>query len=82
MAGEPFSGDVYIFCNRERKLLKAVWWERNGFWLSQKRLEQDRFPWPESGEEARELEAAELRMLLEGINFFKAHKELIYKKVS
>jgi transposase len=82
MAGEPFSGNVYLFCNRERKLLKALWWDRNGFWLSQKRLEKDKYPWPETEEEARELSAEELSMLLKGIDFFKAHKELYYKKAS
>jgi len=82
MAGEPFSGNIYLFCNRERKLLKALWWDRNGFWLSQKRLEKDKFPWPETEEEARELSAEELSMLLKGIDFFKAHKSLYYKNVS
>jgi transposase len=82
MEGEPFSGNVYVFCNRERKLLKALWWDRNGFWLSQKRLEKDRFPWPEDREEARELSGEELKMLLRGIDFFRAHKDLYYKKTS
>jgi len=82
MEGEPFSGNVYLFCNRERKLLKAVWWDRNGFWLSQKRLEKDKFPWPETEDEVKELSAEELAMLLKGIDFFKAHKTLYYKKVS
>jgi transposase len=82
MAGEPFSGNVYLFCNRERRLLKAVWWDRNGFWLSQKRLEKDKYPWPQTGEAAQELSGEELSMLLEGIDFFKAHKALYYKKVS
>jgi transposase len=82
MAGEPFSGNVYLFCNRERRLLKAVWWDRNGFWLAQKRLEKDKFPWPQTEEEAREISAEELTMLLRGIDFFKAHKTLYYKKVS
>ena len=82
MAGEPFSGNVYLFCNRERRLLKALWWDRNGFWLSQKRLEKDKFPWPETEEEARELSGEELTMLLSGIDFFRAHKEIYYKKVS
>jgi transposase len=82
MAGEPFSGNVYLFCNRGRRLLKAVWWDRNGFWLAQKRLEQEKFPWPETEEEAREISAEELTMLLAGIDFFKAHKTLYYKKVS
>jgi transposase len=75
MEGELFSGNVYLFCNRERKLLKGLWWDRNGFWLSQKRLEQEKFPWPENSEAARELNGEELQMLLRGIDFFKAHKE-------
>jgi len=82
MAGEPFSGNVYLFCSRRRRLLKALWWERNGFWLAQKRLERDKFPWPETEEEAREISAEELSMLLRGIDFFKAHKTLYYKNVS
>jgi transposase len=82
MGGGPFSGNVYLFCNRERKLLKGLWWDRNEFWLSQKRLEQEKFPWPESGEAARELSGEELGMLLRGIDFFKAHKEVYYKKIS
>ena len=82
MEGETFSGNVYLFCNRERKLLKAVYWERNGFWLSQKRLEKDKFPWPLASEEVRELSAEELKMLLSGIDFFKAHRAVYYKKVS
>jgi len=82
MEREPFSGDVYLFCNRGRKLLKAVWWDKNGFWLAQKRLEKDRFPWPGTEGEAREISAEELKMLLAGIDFFKAHKTLYYKNVS
>ena len=72
MAGEVFSGNVYVFCSRDR----------NGFWLSQKRLEKDRFPWPQTGEAVQELSGEQLSMLLEGIDFFKAHKPVYYKSVS
>jgi len=82
MKQDPFSGSVYIFCNRERRLLKAVYWDKTGFWLSQKRLEKEKFPWPQDGSEVRELTVEQLEMLLVGIDFFKAHKELLYKKVS
>jgi len=82
MSGEPFSGNLYLFCNRDRKLLKAVWWDKNGFWLSQKRLEKDKFPWPGTSEAAQELSCEQITMLLQGIDFFKAHKTLYYKKVS
>jgi transposase len=82
MRGEVFSGDVYLFCNQERKLIKALWWDRNGFWISQKRLEQEKFPWPKTKEAAQELHEEQLMMLLQGIDFFHAHKTLYYKKVS
>ena len=82
MEGEPFSGNVYLFCNKERKLIKALWWDRNGFWLSQKRLEQEKYPWPQDEGEVRELTAEQLGMLLAGIDLFKAHKPVYYKKVS
>ena len=82
MKEDPFSGSVYLFCNRERRLLKAVYWDKTGFWLSQKRLEKEKYPWPDTPETVRELGGEELQMLLSGIDFFKAHKEVYYKKVS
>jgi len=82
MKHDPFSGSIYLFCNSERKLLKAVYWDKTGFWLSQKRLEKNKFPWPVDEDEARELTTEELQMLLAGIDFFKAHKEVFYKKVA
>ena len=82
MKQDPFSGNVYLFCNSEKKLIKAVYWDKTGFWLSQKRLEKEKFPWPQTSEEALQLTSEELVMLLKGIDFFKAHKELFYKKVA
>jgi len=82
MSHDPFSGSVYLFCNRQRKLVKAVYWDRTGFWLSQKRLEKDKFPWPFDASAARELTGEQLQMLLSGIDFFKAHTALHYTKVA
>jgi transposase len=82
MKEDPLSGSVYIFCSRGRRLIKAVYWEKTGFWLSQKRLEKDKYPWPRNENEAMELSWEQLEMLLAGIDFFRAHKTLYYKKVS
>ncbi|MDR3338125.1 MAG: IS66 family insertion sequence element accessory protein TnpB [Treponema sp.] len=82
MEMNPLSGSVFLFCNKNRKLLKAIWWDQTGFWLSQKRLEKDKFPWPEHKQAAEEINAEEVKMLLAGIDFFKAHKPLFYQKVS
>jgi transposase len=79
---DPLSGSVYLFCNKGRKLLKAVWWDRTGFWLAQKRLERDQYPWSENNEAAKELSAEEVKMLLSGIDFFKAHQAVYYQRVS
>jgi transposase len=78
---DPLSGNLFLFCNGERRILKALYWERNGFCLWQKRLERDRFPWPESEEAARRISSEELSMLLSGIDFFHAHRELTYRTV-
>jgi transposase len=81
MNQEPLSGSLFLFCNRERRILKALYWQRNGFCQWQKRLERDKFPWPATAESAQEISYVQLKMLLEGIDFWKAHKELSFSSV-
>ncbi len=81
MGGDPLSGHLYLFSNQERRLLKALYWDRNGFCLWQKRLERDKFPWPRSQEAAREISVEQLRMLLSGIDFWNAHQNIAYRTV-
>ena len=71
-------GDLFVFCNRRRDIIKILYWHKNGFCLWQKRLEKHKFPWPQDGEDTRALQKKELQMLLSGINFFNAHEELFY----
>jgi len=82
MGKNPFEANLFLFSNADRKLLKALYWDRNGFCLWQKRLEKDRFPWPTSAEEAKEITCDQLTMLLAGIDFWKAHQEIKLQKVS
>lgn len=79
--GNPLSGNIYIFCGKNRKVIKALYWDRNGFCLWQKRLELDNFPWPRDGAEAQKITYEQLVMLLDGIDFFKAHKKLNFLSV-
>jgi transposase len=82
MNHDPLSGSLFLFCNRYRKNLKILYWDRNGFCLWQKRLEKHRFPWPETAESARKITYEELMMLLSGIDFFHAHSTISYKKIT
>lgn len=75
---EPLSGDLYLFCNRRRTHLKVLYWDKSGFALWLKRLEKAKFPWPEGEARARQITFEELRMLLEGIDFWHAHQSLQY----
>lgn len=78
----PFSGNVFLFCNRRRTHLKALFWDKNGFWLALKRLEQDRFPWPRNEQQVEQLSTEQLAMLLAGIDFWKAHRPLNYTRTT
>lgn len=82
MEKDPLNGDMYIFCGKNRKRIKALYWDRNGFCMWQKQLERDRFPWPKTEEDAKDITREKLHMLLRGIDFFKEHKEIRYAAIS
>jgi len=64
---DPFSGAVFVFCNRKRDRLKILEWDEDGFWLHFKRLERGHFKWPAPGEEpTMTLTGEELSFLLSG----------------
>jgi transposase len=77
-----FSNYLFLFCSKNRSRLKILYWDRNGFCLWLKRLEKDKFPWPKNENETREITYDELKMLLDGINFFTAYQKLSYTKAS
>ena len=79
---DPFSGSLFLFCNRRRTIVKAVYWDVNGFCQWQKRLEKQKFPWPNTKEAAREISVEQLKWLLAGIDFWKPHRRLSYTEVS
>lgn len=63
---DPLSGSIYVFFNRRRNILKAVYWDRTGYCLFAKRLEHGRFVLG-GDERLRRLDDRTLRLLLDGI---------------
>ena len=65
----PFSGHVFVFRGRRGDLVKLLWWSGDGLNLYLKRLERGRFVWPQAQSGTVHLSAAQLSMLLEGIDW-------------
>ncbi len=62
---DPFCERLFVSCNRGRNKLKILLWQHNGFWLWYRRLERERFAWPQSDAVALEVSARGLRWLLD-----------------
>lgn len=69
-ASRPGNGDAYLFINHRHDRIKMLVWDRTGFWLLNKRLEQGTFQIPPNpaNQPAIELSYDILLMLLEGID--------------
>jgi transposase len=67
---DPMTGHLFVFFGRRGDLVKVLWWDRGGFCIFAKRLERGRFRIPSAAAGAAqvEMEAAELALLLEGID--------------
>ena len=84
MALSPFDKQLFVFCNRQRNQLKALYWDDTGFALWQKRLEKEKFKWPTGDTLAKIAITAEQWMwLLRGfdISRIKPHKLLYFDSV-
>ena len=74
LAKDPFCGHLFVFRGRRGDLLKIIWWDQQGACLFSKRLERGRFVWPSAKNGKVSMSAAQLAMLLEGIDWRMPHK--------
>lgn len=64
----PFIPDtLYLFCGRRNDRLKGLVWEKDGWLLLYKRLQQGRFQWPRTEAEVKSLTPQQFRWLMEGL---------------
>ncbi len=73
---DPFSGHLFVFLGRRRDKVKILYWDRSGFSLLYKRLEQGTFCMPERGE----IGARELLMVLEGLDAVEVRPRRWYQR--
>jgi len=73
---------LFIFCNRRRTHMKILYFDRSGFALWFKRLEESKFPWPRKLEEdVISVSRKDLELLLEGVNIWSRFEKVHFEEV-
>ncbi len=76
------SSSVFIFTNRRRTLMKMIYFDRSGFALWLKKLEEEKFPWPKNfDEDTIQIKADDMRLLLEGVNVWTRFDDVHFERV-
>jgi transposase len=80
---DAFGGHLFVFASRRKDRVKILYWDRDGFAMWSKRLEEGTYavPWAVSAEERRrEITAQELGALLSGIDLAQATRRKRYRR--
>jgi transposase len=79
---DPHAGHVFVFRSRGGDRLKVLYWDKDGYALWYKRLEEGTFKMPKlAAEQASvELRASELAMILDGIDLASVKRGKRYRR--
>jgi transposase len=82
---DAFAGHLFVFASRRKDRVKILYWDRDGFAIWSKRLEEGTYavPFGDGAEERqREITAQELGALLSGIDLSTAKRRKRYRRKS
>ena len=82
---DAYAGHLFVFASRRRDRVKILYWERDGFAIWSKRLEEGTYAVPfagEANEKRQEITVQELGALLSGIDLDRAEKRKRYQRSS
>ena len=76
---DPLSGEWFVFINRKQTQMKILYFDRSGYCVWAKRLEQGAFHAGSGCKSKRRLEWTDLKLIIEGIDarsirYFKRYK--------
>lgn len=79
---DALAGHLFVFASRRRDRVKILYWDRDGFALWSKRLEEGTYsmPFGDDAERRREITAQELGALLSGIDLESAARRKRYRR--
>ena len=80
----PFTGELFVFCNKKKDIIKAVYFDKAGFSLWCKKLDQSKFPWLKQAMQSTSFKISpkDLSLLLDGVDVLKRHKQLDFRELS
>ena len=80
---DAFAGHLFVFTSRRKDRVKILYWDRDGFAIWSKRLEEGTYAVPlgdAGAERRREITAQELGALLSGIDLSTAKRRTRYRR--
>jgi transposase len=82
MTLDPLAGHLYVFFNRRGNQVRILFWDRTGYCVVAKRLARGRFHFAvqvDAKAAHAEIEAAELTLILEGLDLGKAARRVRFR---
>ena len=80
LQGDPLSGQLFVFRNKRADRIKLLYWDDDGFVIVYKRLEAGTFRFPQGETNGVEIRAADLQMLLDGVDLETVKRQKRYRR--
>jgi transposase len=80
LLNDPLSGQLFVFRNKRADRLKLLYWDEDGFVIVYKRLEKGTFRFPQADSASLQIRAADLHMLLDGVEFESVKRRPRYRR--
>jgi transposase len=80
LKNDPLSGQLFVFRNKRADRVKLLYWDEDGFVILYKRLEEGSFRFPAAASVAVQIRAAELQMLLDGVDLESVKRQRRYRR--
>jgi transposase len=77
---DPLSGQLFVFANKRADRIKLLYWDEDGFVILYKRLEAGTFHRPQADAPRVTLRAADLQMLLDGVDLGSVKRSRRYRR--
>lgn len=80
LQGNPLSGQLFVFRNKRADRVKLLYWDEDGFVIVYKRLEAGTFRFPPATTAGVAIRAADLQMLLDGVDLTSVKRGRRYRR--